>query len=425
LTRVTLALAFLLLTIGPAAAQTVTVTLPASTAPAERNMAGAAARTQAVSLDEVREVAQETRAVLREQVLRGALDPSITGRNSAPAQGASLEVGKDGEAVGKARLSWKLDDYNSAVEVILKGPINQSSGVPLTDRGLASGASVTLGYNLTLWGSGSSVAQSAIDSTRSLTTGPASLSPLESLIATGLALQAASAPGNVYADSTLQALNRSATQKAFESRNPRAIAYALREAGTAKVNRTLALRGSYSKGSTTFKFAELADPLVETTDTKSDSSKALSVAYMQFLKDATNEAPLMLISGGFARTNAWKAARSRQICTPLGVGSATECRALIIGAPTNPTVDSYEIDIRSWAYAQKLGVNPHFSYDKETKKWTSEIALSYLVLKDDVTKEGLPQLDTKALTVGLRVGSRPEEDGGIYAAFFFGTVLSK
>jgi hypothetical protein len=96
---------------------------------------------------------------------------------------------------------------------------------------------------------------------------------------------------------------------------------------------------------------------------------------------------------------------------------------LVLGAPARQTERSIEIDIRSWAYSQRLGINPHFSQDRATRKWTSEIALSYLVLKE--AANGLPQLDPEALTVGFRVGSRPVQDGGVYAAVFFGTVLSR
>jgi hypothetical protein len=427
--------AILAVGVGTVSGQSVNVRLPApsSTSPAPAVAAAAGATVdQAVSVAEIRALARDTREALQDFVLRGALDPAITGRNNAPVQAISLEVGKDGETVGKAKLSWRLDDYDSAVDIILKGPINQSSGVPITDRGLASGASVTLGYNLTLWGSSVAAAtDSVVQSRIAAAAAGQSLNSLEAVIATGLAVQSATAPvagtreanRQWYGDATLQSLAEDRTWTAFTDRDPRRIAFALQENGTARLTRTLSLRGSYGVGSTTFKFAEIADPIVEKSDTKSDNAAAISVAYVQLLRDGAAEAPLMLISGGYTQSDRWRAGRTRQICTPLNIGSATECRSLVVGAPTKLTEKSVEIDIRSWAYAQKLGINPHFSYDRLTKKWTSEVALSFLVLKDPVN--GVPQLDAKALTVGLRVGSRPEEDGGVYAAVFFGTVLSK
>lgn len=74
-------------------------------------------------------------------------------------------------------------------------------------------------------------------------------------------------------------------------------------------------------------------------------------------------------------------------------------------------------------YAQKLGVNPHFSYDLEAKQWTSEVGLSYLVLQEGRPANSLPLLNANALTVGVRVGTRPKEAGGPYASVFFATVL--
>jgi hypothetical protein len=428
--RLLLTSAIVSLTMGvSASAQTVTVRLPPTipTAPAAPTTATTpAVAAPALDVAKIRSLAREADALLRDVVLRGALDPAITGRNAAPVQAVALEVGKDGETVGKAKLSWRLDDYGSAFDIILRGPINQSSGIPLTDRGLASGASATVGYNLTLWGSTlpadvDRLLQSRIDGAR--------LSPMEAVVATGLAIEARHAEGD-YEDPILQKLNMPASREAFSTRTARVIAAALRKEDIGRLTRTLSLRGSYGVGSATFKFAELAEPISEKSEAKRDRSTAVSVAYVQVLQPSSQaalngavEAPLMLISGGYADSDRWKPGRTRQICTPLDVASATECRALVIGAPTKSTEKSVEIDIRSWSYAQKLGINPHFSYDRTSKKWTSEVALSYLVLNKPV--DGLPQLDSKALTVGVRIGSRPTDDGGTYAAVFFGTVLSK
>jgi hypothetical protein len=421
--RVSLCVFFVLLTSLSAAAQNVTISLPVAGTGSGAAPSGApAAVPQPVSVAETRAIARGVREALRDVVLRGALDAAITGRNAAPVQGVSLEVGKEGETVGKAQLAWRLDDYDSAVDVILKGPINQSAGVPVTDRGLASGASVTLGYNLTLWGS--SVPATVAGTVQSLVSNAppgSSLSPLEALIATGIAVEEAGA--QAYADTTLQALARDSTRSAFASRDPRLIAFALRDDRKARLTRTLSIRGSYSVGSTTFKFAEIGDAIAERSDTKTDNAAAISAAYIQLLRDGAAEAPLMLISAGVTQGDRWKGGRSRQICTPLDLAEASECRTLVVGAPMEQSEKSVEVDIRTWAYAQKLGINPHFSYDRVTKQWTSEVGLSYLVLKEPVN--GLPQLDSKALTVGIRVGSRPEEEGGVYASVFFGTVLSK
>jgi hypothetical protein len=402
----------------PAAAET----QPAAAPAAAVNPAFAPAKPVKPSLTvpDVRKLARDTEANLRDVVLRGALDPAITGRNNAPVQAVALEVGKEGETVGKATLSWRLDDYNSAVDVILKGPIVQSSGIPITDRGLASGASVNLGYNLTLFASSVSAATIA-DMRTAVDASGESLSPLERLIATGIKVRDEDL--RAYTEPTLKNLSKPNMRAAFESGDADAIAFQLFKDNEAKLNRTVSLRGSYGVGSTTFKFAELADPITEKNETKSDNAASVSVAYVQLLKNGDAEAPLMLISGGYTHSDRWRPGRTRQICTPLNVASATECRSLVVGAPTKLTEKSLEIDIRSWAYAQALGINPHFSYDRTTKKWTSEVNLSYLVLKEKVN--GLPQLDTKALTVGVRVGKRPDEDGGVYAAVFFGTVLSK
>lgn len=411
-----------------AGAQTVTVQLPAAPLETEAARLGAArvAASEDVELASIQNTARTTQRALRDQVLRGAMDPAITGRNAAPVQAIALEVGKDGEAVGKATLSWRLDDYGSAVDIILKGPINQSSGVPLTDRGLASGASVNLGYNLTLWGSTVPAGTTARMAART-SGGDVSLTPLESVIATGIAIEREAARSGVrrYDPGTIhEGLNRSTARTAFNTLNAYAIARELRETGISTLNRTLTVRGSYGVGSTNFKFAEIGDAIVEKNETKGDNSAAVSVAYVQLLTDGAVNAPLMLISAGYTEGDRWKPGRTRNICTPLGATSATECRSLVDGAPTKQTEKSVEIDIRSWAYGQNLGINPHFSYDRLTKKWTSEVALSYLALKELPKPGEVPKLDSKALTVGLRVGKRPDEDGGVYAAVFFGTVLS-
>ena len=409
----------------PARAQTIRVRLPPPPAAPSGPVPATAppAEEADVRLDEVRTLARDTRAALQDVVLRGALDPAITGRNTAPLQAVALEVGKDGETVGKAKLSWRLDNYDSAIDIVLRGPLNQSAGVPVTDGGLASGASATLGYNLTLWGSSVSDPAGSAARNQIANTGGASLSPLEALIATGIAVE--SRADRSYADATLQSLSVPQVRSAFAARDPRAIAFELRQAGTARLNRTLSLRGSYGVGSTTFTFAELADPLVEMHKTETNTSRTVSVAYVQLLKEGDIEAPLLLFSAGYTRSDAWKGARTRQVCTPLGLAAASECRALTIGAPTKGSVDSFEVDVRAWAYAQQLGVNPHFSRNQSTGDWSSEVSLSYLVLKEAEQQNRLPQLDAKALTVGLRVGSRPDDEGGMYAAVFFGTVLSR
>lgn len=426
-----------------AGAQTIIVRLPTApgheggqgTAPAGApKLATSAETARPLQVSDIRALAAGTREQLRGLVRRAALDPAITGRTNAAVQSMAVEVGKDGESFAKAKLSWPLDSYNSAVDVIIRGPIAQSTGVPISDRGLASGASVTLGYELSLWGSGvdrsvGRAAQSRIavasDSSGAPAPDAARLNPLEALIANAMQLAArTNASTFTYADPTLQALNEAYVRDAVATNNPKRIAEAFFATGTASFIRTLSLRGSFSKGSTTFTFAELADPIAETSLTRTDSSMAFNLAYTQLLRDGDDEAPMLLISGGYAKSNAWKASKARQICLPLGVGDATECRSMVIGAPKEETADSLEFDIRSWAYAQKLGINPHFSYDKNTKKWTSEIALSYLVLKETKEKE-LPQLDSKSLTAGIRVGARPVEEGGVYASIFFGTVLSR
>ena len=414
---------------APARAQTIEVRL-SDTNPAARD----AGLTETVSEAEVRTLSRRVERSLRDVVLRGALDPRISARTSAPVNMATLEVGEDGAAVGKAKLSWRLDELGSSVDVILKGPIAKSSGVPLTDRGLADGASLTVGYALTLWGSSVSAPASVSVAARTTPSSGRRLSPLEALVAAGLASEqvaareARSATGERRAprtDSTLRALERDPFQRAFRERNPQRIGFALRQSGMATLERTVSLSGSYSVGSHTFNYSELADPIVDKSATKQDTAFAVNVAYLQLLRQGDDEAPLMLLSAGYTSSDAYTPRKARQICTPLAVGAGHECRALIIGAPKQATTDSVELDVRSWAYAQKLGVNPHFSYDRTTRKWTSELDLSYLVLTEGRKPEELPQLRAKALTVGVRVGKRPSEDGGPFFAVFFGTVLGQ
>jgi hypothetical protein len=244
--------------VGSVRAQSITVALPTSADPSVQSLQ---VSPQQTSLLEVRAIAPGVREALRDVALRGAFDPAITGSTAAPMQGVSFEVGEDGATIGKAKLSWRIDDYSSAVDVVLRSPIKQSTGVPLTDRGLADGASITLGYNLALWGSAVPTAVSGSTIGRIQTTGNVSLTPLEALVATGLAVQAA--PERTYADPRLQALSTSSAQDAFRERSPRAIAFALHHAGAARLNRTVLLRGSYGVGSRTFTFAQPADPLVE------------------------------------------------------------------------------------------------------------------------------------------------------------------
>lgn len=385
------------------------------------------ARDVSVNLRDVRELARGTERVFRGVVLRGALDPAITGRSAAPTHAVALEVGKEGETVGKARLAFNLDGGN-AVDVVLQGPINkQSAGVPLTDRGLAGGASATFGYSLTLWGNSVPAATLAASgdlarvaqSARALPE-PVVLSPLETMIATGLAMESDGGTRG-YADPALQVLSNQ--QPAFAVRDTRRIASALWNAGTARLSSTVILRGSYGVGVNTFKYAGSLDPVTEVSTTETDHSKSVNLSYVRLLRNGEAQAPLMLVSVGYAWSDAWKGADPRQICAPRNGGPVLECQSLVLAAPTEKTAKGVEVDVRSWAYEQKLGINPHFSYDEATGKWSSEVGLSYLVLKEAV--EGIPQLDAKAMTVGVRVGSRPADAGGVYASVYFGTVLSK
>jgi hypothetical protein len=379
------------------------------------------ATTGTASEPEVRALARAVERSLREVVLRGAFDPGIRARTAAPVNQVALEVGADGTAVGKARLSWLLDSYNSSVDIILRGPITQSNGTPLTDRGLADGASATLTYNLTLWGSSVPAPAGVSVLSRTSTLSGRQLTTLEALIAAGLALRSRTVDAP---DPTLRTLAQPTAQNAFESMDAKRIGFVLRQAGLARLQRTVAMSGSYGIGARSFTYAsEIADPLPITTETREDTSFSLNVAYLQLLHDSEAEAPLLLLSGGYTNDRTHNPRRSRQICTSLNIGSAIECRAVVIGAPTKQTQESIEFDVRSWAYRQKLGINPHLSYDLLTDALTSEVSLSYLVLRKSDSADALPQLDTNALTIGVRVGFRPQEEGGPFAAVFFATVL--
>jgi hypothetical protein len=409
----------LLLNTGSAAAQDVTVELQYEDPLSVGRMVTAPQR---VRLERIEGLGHQVRWALRDAVWRGALDPAITGRNAAPVQAVALEVGKDGDAVGKAKLSWRLDEIQSAVDLILKGPITGTAGVPLTDRGLASGASATVGYSLALWTSEVAPATADTLGRFAIPSETPMLDPLEAVIAAGLA--AAEGPENRnYLNPTLRLMVSPEVRAAFLSGDPRRIAHALQRRRIATQKRTLALRGSYGVGSTTFTFVELPDLRTEINQTEKETSFAVDVAYVQLLRDGDAEAPLLLASAGYTSSERWQQGRSAQICTPLETTAATECVSAIIGKPKARDEETFEIDLRSWVYSQKLGLNPHVSYDRTTKRWSSELNLSYLVLSEPAN--GLPQLDAKALTVGVRVGKRPDDDGGVYALVYFASVLSR
>src|SRR5690349_12343548 len=93
------------------------------------------------------------RADLRQRVAReGALDPRIGGLIAASKNQVGIEIGKDGTAVGRARFVFAPKGSDSSFDVVLKGPISSAGeGTPLSETGLANGASVRFGYNLNLF----------------------------------------------------------------------------------------------------------------------------------------------------------------------------------------------------------------------------------------------------------------------------------
>jgi hypothetical protein len=344
------------------------------------------------------------RADLRQRVAReGALDPRIGGLIAASKNQVGIEIGKDGTAVGRARFVFAPKGSDSSFDVVLKGPISSAGeGTPLSETGLANGASVRFGYNLNLFSTTvSSAARAAgIDSIQELAR---------------YAIDPSAAPPAARA--MVGRLNRNeAAERQPEVEN------ALR------VSHSVFLALSMELGRQSYAFLN-QDLTPGTTESHTDHVINAGVGYSRIDESSGN--PLLFASFGYSDGERHTAQRSRQLCSPIAGGPSLECRAAIIGAPTPGKLHIVDVDVRSWAYAQRIGFNPRYVYERQRNPLTGqvmvtrtgEVALSYLLFKKDDQGHETSALNVGAFTGGVRVGYQKAETSGAFVAIFFGTVL--
>lgn len=344
------------------------------------------------------------RADLRERRAReGALDPRIGGLIAASKNQVGIEIGKDGTAVGRARFVFAPKGSDSSFDVVLKGPISAAGeGTPLSETGLANGASVRFGYNLNFF-----------STTVSSATRAAGIDDIHALARASLNESAAPPEGRALA-------SRLNAPTAAERR--RAVDNALR------VTHSVFLALSMELGRQSYAFLN-QDLTPGTTESHTDHLINAGVGYSRIDEGSGN--PLLFASLGYSDGERHTAQRSRQLCSPVAGGPSLECRNAIIGAPTPGKLHTVDVDVRSWAYAQRVGFNPRYVYERQRNPLTGqvlvtrtgEVAISYLIFKKDDAGHETTTLNVGAFTGGVRIGYQKAETSGAFVAIFFGTVL--
>ena len=343
-----------------------------------------------VAADEVEAMSQQIRSELqKKQISPMVADPSITNVAAAGLNQVGLEVSKEGTTIGKARLSFPLNGPKTSVDVVIKGTVNSASeGIPFSNLGLSNGASARLGVHHTLW-----------------------------------ADVTAAEAGNVTVGSHQVAGLKSAAAKAIASRTT---AQRMVEAGEISATSAVFVDAAYEHGRNQFDYLRTPDSTVQHESHPSDFV-SFSVGYGRTGQFSGVDAPQPLFYAGFTFTGGtqYQGTSPRQVCLPIANTTALQCSSLALGAPASDSTQELKAELRQWVRDQKIGFNPYFIGDHDDSGWTRRAAIdisSLAFTKADGSSSY--QLDTTALSVGIRVGY--VFDGaqkGPEFAVFFSTVL--
>lgn len=83
----------------------------------------------------------------------------------------------------------------------------------------------------------------------------------------------------------------------------------------------------------------------------------------------------IMLTGGASYTSAYRAGRKRNVCTPLPVTSALECREMVLGAPQHEGGLSGLAEAKMFV-SRSFAVNPRIRFDD--KDWVIEAPLYFL-----------------------------------------------
>lgn len=389
-----------LLTSGMAVAQDVTVTVANSQ--------------RVVSRAEIEAyVPQLRRALQRKQVFPTIADPSITSTAAAPLNEVALEVARDGQTVGKARLALPLGQ--SSLDVVLKGPISsRGDGTPITPAGLSNGASIRFGVQHTIWATTSAIPE--VDNLARA----ANISHIE---AAGALLAAARADPSMLSTGSV-GLRRLGTMGLGET--SREAAAASLAANLTSVTSSFFAGAGYEASSQSFEYLDAAS-LARKTERRRGEAVGFSLGYGRVgsFEGIDAKQPLAYVGIAFSGGTGATGSPKQQVCVPLeGDTGATRCESVALAAPTDTKTRELRVEARQWMRDQKLGLNPLFIRDFESDSSTLELNVSALVFKKSA--EGMPayELDSSALTAGVRIGWNFQGKAeGAYFAVFFGSVL--
>jgi hypothetical protein len=348
------------------------------------------------------------------------------GPGSIPTNGASLEVSKAGDTIGKAQLAWH--GTNDALSLTLKGPLNSSGqGNAVVSPNLQAGAGWNVGYTHTFWGRQSEEGKKLRTALTSANCNTAALIR-DDADAIAFALGHAVLTNPEDLSETLH------PGSGGRSPNDTLQQIADRFVAASLLTVSQALTATFNYGEARQDYTYIT-PTNLTQQTEHDKSfeRSVAVAYGRthtFEKDGTQyQWPQFSVGVGGRWTTGQKAGTVRNICTPFADG-ATQCQNIATSAPTPTETRELRLDVRQWSYPDKLAVNPNYVRDFENQTDKAEFLVSFLQLTKKDLGPGVPNyiLDNTALSVGARFGhvwdrkpGKPDE--GNYFIIFFAASL--
>lgn len=400
----------LLCSVVGAAAQDVQVTVAGQPATVSRDQADA----NAPALRQ---------ALQRRQVAPLIADPAVSQITAAALNQVALEFSKDGEASGKMRLGFPFGQ--SSFDIVLEGPINSKNrGTPLTQAGLSNDASVRLGIHHSIWNSVSAVPEiQALADSQDMSVIDATSAWLMAAASQPVVARQALSSGR----ETASFAARRVINQLSEGQSLKEMARLAVEQGLVAVESSLFFSAGYEFGSREFAWLDPTE-LTQRSTKERDEAVAFSIGYGRTgtFEGVTGKQPLTYLGLSFSGGEAHTAGAARTVCLPLMENvAASTCEETALSGPAAAPFRKLSLEMRQWIRDQKLGFNPQFLHDFKADISTFEVNISALIFKK--TPDGNPtyELDTSALTGGVRIGWSTEsaDRGGAYFAVFFSTVL--
>jgi hypothetical protein len=361
------------------------------------------------------------RALQRQQVFPLVADPAISEVAAAALNQVALEVSKEGEAIGKARLAWPIG--RSAIDLVLKGPITPDGGEPLTGAGLSNGASIRVGFLHTVWAQKRAVSEiEALARAQNLSLTEAASAFVSAVQRNGEVIRNSGALTGQRVSPSVARLAGVLPANVSTRRAMRALV----EQDLLWVESAIIAAAAYETNSQSFSYL---DPIAlsNTSVRRRGEAVSFSVGYGRtgMFEGVTAKQPLGYIGMSFTGGEGFFGSPEQQICRPLDVNPAvTQCETVALAGPIDSSIRVLKIEGRQWLRDQSVGLNPQLIRDFTADESFVELNVSALVFKKGEDGTATYELDTSALTAGARIGwgfKGPRE--GAYFALFFSTVL--